>query len=64
VRVISVKKKNNSFHKKKWSIIDFEGFIFRIEEVLLEESMHNKGATTYCTINCCQHFPCEKTLLR
>jgi hypothetical protein len=62
VRAIGVKKKKCSFHIKKPSVVDFEGSIFRIEKVLLEESMCNVGATC-CMINCCQHFPCGKTLL-
>jgi hypothetical protein len=24
--------------------------------------MHNVGAAKCCAMNCCQHFPCEKTL--
>jgi hypothetical protein len=56
-------KKNYSFHKRKWNIANYESSISRIEKVLLEESMHNVCATTCCTMNCCQHFPCEKTLL-
>ncbi len=31
--------------------------------MLLEEFMHNVGAIKCCTMNCCQHFPHEKTLL-
>jgi hypothetical protein len=27
------------------------------------ESMHNVSASIYYMMNCCQHFPCEKTLL-
>jgi hypothetical protein len=49
VEAIGVKKKNNSFHKKKSNVANFEGSIFRIEKVLLEESMHNVGATKCCT---------------
>jgi hypothetical protein len=32
--------------------------------MLLEELVHNVGAIKCCTMNCCQHFPCEKTLLK
>jgi hypothetical protein len=45
-------------------LIDSKGSISRIEKMLLEEFVHNVGATKCCTMNCCQHFPREKTLLR
>jgi hypothetical protein len=61
---VKVNKKIWSFHKMIWSIIDSKGFVYRIEKMLLEESMCNMGAITCCTMNCCQHFPHEKTLLR
>jgi hypothetical protein len=31
--------------------------------MLLEEFVCNASVTKCCTMNCCQHFPCEKTLL-
>jgi hypothetical protein len=34
VGIIGVKKQKKSFHKKKRSVADFEGSIFRIEKVL------------------------------
>jgi hypothetical protein len=42
---------------------DFEGSIFRIEKVLLEESVCNVGVAKCCIMNCCQHFFSKKTLL-
>jgi hypothetical protein len=31
--------------------------------MLSKESMQNVGVAKCCTMNCCQHFPHEKTLL-
>jgi len=31
--------------------------------MLLEKSIHNVGVAKCYTMNCCQHFPHEKTLL-
>jgi hypothetical protein len=45
VEAIGVKKKNNSFHKKKSNVANFEGSIFKIEKVLLKELVRNVGAT-------------------
>ncbi len=58
-----VVKKKNSFHKKKWNVVGFEGSISRIEKVLSEELVCNVGVEKCCMMNCCQYFPCEKTLL-
>jgi hypothetical protein len=44
-------------------LIDSKGSISRIEKMLSKEFVHNVGATKCCTMNCCQHFPHEKTLL-
>ncbi len=63
VGTIGVENKKYSFHKRKNNVINFEGSISRIEKVLLEESVCNVGAAKCCTMNCCQHFPHEKTLL-
>jgi len=60
---VGVRKNKYSFHNKKQSVADFEGSISRIEKVLSKESMCNVGVATCCTMNCCQHFPHEKTLL-
>jgi hypothetical protein len=49
VGAIGVKKKKNSFHKNKPTVVDFEGSIFRIEKMFLEESVCNVGATKCCT---------------
>jgi hypothetical protein len=64
VEEIGVKKTKYSFHKRKRNVVDFKGSISRIEKVLLEEFVRNVGVAKCCTMNCCQHFPCEKTLLR
>jgi hypothetical protein len=48
----------------KQNIVDFKGSVFTIEKMLLEESMCNVGVALCCTMNCCQHFLHEKTLLR
>jgi hypothetical protein len=63
VGVVGVKKKKYSFHKRKRNIADFEGSIFKIEKMLSKESVRNVGAAESCAMNCCQHFPCENTLL-
>jgi hypothetical protein len=49
VRVVGVKKK---IHKRKHIGVDSEGFISRIEKVLLVESMCSANASIYCTMNC------------
>jgi hypothetical protein len=54
-------KKKKSFHKKKWNITNYEGYVSRIEKMLLEEFVHNVGVAMCCTMNCCQHFLHEKT---
>jgi hypothetical protein len=59
--VVGVKEKK-SFHKRKRNDVDFEGFISRIQKVLLMESVNNVSASIYC-VNCCQHFFHAKTLL-
>jgi hypothetical protein len=64
VGVVGVKKKKYSFHEKMQSVVNFEGSISRIEKMLAKEYVHNVGASKCCTMNCCQHFPCEKTLLK
>jgi len=56
-RIVGVKKKNY-FHKKKQSNVDSEGFIFKIEKMLVE-FMCNVNASICCANNCCQHFPHE-----
>ncbi len=56
-------KKNFFFHTRKQNNVDFEGFVFRIEKVLLVESMHSVSASICCIMNCYRHFPHEKTLL-
>jgi len=61
---IGVKKTKYSFHKRKQSVVGFKGSISRIEKVLLDEFVRNVGVAKCCTMNCCQHFPCEKMLLR
>jgi hypothetical protein len=63
VEVVGVKKKKYSFHKRKQSVANSEGSISRIEKVLLEEFVCNVGVAKCYTMNCCQHFPREKTLL-
>jgi hypothetical protein len=63
VGIIGVKKKIYSFHKKKLNVIDSKGSISRIEKMLSKEFVHNVGVTKCCTMNCCQHFLHEKTLL-
>jgi len=42
---------------------DFEGFISRIEKMLLEELMRNVGVAKCCTMNCSQHIFHGKILL-
>jgi hypothetical protein len=54
-------RKKKSFHKKKWNIANYEGYVFKIEKMLLEEFVRNVGVAMCCTMNCCQHFPREKT---
>ncbi len=61
VGLVGVKKKKYSFHKKKQNIVDYNSSISRIEKVLLKETMHNVDAAKCCMMNCCQHFPHEKT---
>jgi hypothetical protein len=56
-------EKKYSFYKKQWNVVDFEGLISRIEKVLFKEFVHNVFVTMCCAMNCCQHFPHEKTLL-
>jgi hypothetical protein len=51
VGTIGVKNKNYSFHKRKQSVTNFEGSIFKIEKVLSEESVCNMGATKCCAMN-------------
>jgi len=62
VKTIGVKKKN-SFHKRKRNDVDSEGFVSRIEKMLLVEFVHSVSALVCCIMNCCRHFPHEKTLL-
>ncbi len=64
VGIFGVKKKKYSFHKKKQNTIDSKGYAFTIDKVLLEESMYNVHMALCCSMNCCQHFLQEKTLLR
>jgi aspartate/tyrosine/aromatic aminotransferase len=61
---LGVKKKKYSFHKRKQNIVDYKGSISRIEKMSLKELVRNVGVAKCCAMNCCQHFPCEKTLLR
>jgi hypothetical protein len=56
-------KKTNKIHKRQRNDVDFTGFVFRIDKVLSVESMHNVSPSICCILNCCQHFPHEKTLL-
>ncbi len=63
VGVVGVKKEKYSFHKRKQSVVDSEGSIFRIEKMLSKEFVCNVGVAKCCAMNCCQHFPREKTLL-
>jgi hypothetical protein len=63
VGVVGVKKKKYSFHKNKQNVVNYEGFISRIEKMLSEESMCNVGVARCYVMNCCQHFLHEKTLL-
>jgi hypothetical protein len=60
VGAIGVKKKK-SFHKKKWNITNYEGYVSRIKKTLLKEFVRNVGVVMCYTMNCCQHFPREKT---
>ncbi len=61
---IGVKKKKNFFHKKKRSVVDSKGSISRIEKMLLKEFVRNVGVAKCCTMNCCQHFPCDVVEIR
>jgi hypothetical protein len=64
VGVVGVKKKKHSFHKRKQNVVDSKGFISRIEKMLLKELVCSVGVTKCCAMNCCEHFPDEKMLLK
>jgi hypothetical protein len=59
---IGVRKKQYPFQKNKQKKCELEGSISRIKKFLFEEFVHNVNVLHCCSKNCCQHFPCEKTL--
>jgi len=59
--MIGVKKNKYSFNKRKQKEIVFVNFVLRIEKVLNDKSCHGIGATMCCSLDYCQHFPCQMT---
>jgi hypothetical protein len=57
------KKKQYTFHKKKWKALYFDVSMSRMDKLLSEESICNVGSVVCCSFDCCQYFPHEKTSL-
>jgi hypothetical protein len=60
---ICLKKKKNTFHKRKRKALDVDVLMSRINKLLFEESIRTIGTTVCCSLNCCQYFLCKKIAL-
>jgi hypothetical protein len=60
---IGVKKKNYTFNKRKKKENETKHPIPKMKKILSDKTCRGVKAKSCCSLNCCQHFPCETMIL-